>query len=85
MSRFLYLSKSGCYEVDGLNDQKEFDDVLNAMKVVNISEIDQFNIFKILAGVLHLGNIIFKSEGNYAQPENQNCNNMRLLYQFWNF
>lgn len=70
MSRFLYLSKSGCYQVEGVNDEKDFHDVQNAMRVVNISELDQFNIFKIIAGVLHLGNVIFKSDGNYAQPEN---------------
>lgn len=69
-SRFSYLSKSGCYAVDGVNDAQEFDDVVNAMNVINISGEDQYNIFKILAGVLHLGNVLFKSDGNYAQPEN---------------
>lgn len=74
MSRFYYLSKSGCYEVDGVNDQKDFQDILNAMKVINISDADQMNIFKIIAGILHLGNIMFKSDGNYAQPENATSN-----------
>lgn len=72
MNRFPYLSKSDCFEVEGVNDQKEFEDVLNAMRIINISETDKFNILKIIAGVLHLGSIAFKSEGNYAQPENLN-------------
>lgn len=71
-SRFSYLNKTGCYTVDGVNDTHEFDDVVNAMSVINMSSEDQFNIFKLLAGILHLGNVHFKSEGNYAQPENLN-------------
>jgi myosin heavy subunit len=74
MSRFSYLDKSGCYQVDGLNDEKEFQDVCNAMRVVNINESDKLSIFKIIAGILHLGNVTFKSEGNFAQPENLNSN-----------
>lgn len=64
------MSKSGCYTVDGMNDTHEFDDVTNAMRVINITDTDQFNIFRIIAGILHLGNIHFKSDGNYAQPDN---------------
>lgn len=70
MNRFTYLSRSGCYEVDGINDQKDFEEVQSAMQAVKISDQDQFNIFKIVAGILHLGNIKFVSHGNYAQPEN---------------
>ena len=75
----MYLNKSGCYEVDGVNDTKEFQDVLNAMKIININESDQFSIFRIIAGILHLGNISFKSNGNYAQPEQNDCNNIDML------
>lgn len=39
------------------------------MGTINLSEADQFNIFKIIAGVLHLGNINFVTKGNYAQTE----------------
>ena len=46
------------------------------MKIININESDQFSIFRIIAGILHLGNISFKSNGNYAQPEQNDCNNI---------
>jgi myosin heavy subunit len=73
-SRFLYLSKSGCYEVEDMNDASEFDLVLNAMKAMNISELDRENICKIIAGILHLGNVTFTSDQNhYAQPNNMEC------------
>lgn len=73
MSRFSYLNKSGCYDVDGLNDQNDFKEVLNAMKTIKISDSDQLNIFKLIAGILHLGNVVFKTESNYAQPESYEC------------
>ncbi|CAF0864311.1 unnamed protein product [Brachionus calyciflorus] len=73
MSRFNYLSRSGCFEVDGVDDQKDFNEVLNAMRAVKISDEDQFNIFKLVAGILHLGNVNFVPHGNYAQPENMDA------------
>lgn len=73
INRFVYLNKSGCYEVDGINDKKDFEEVQNAMQAVKISDQDQFNIFKIVAGILHLGNIKFIPHGNYAQTENIDC------------
>ena len=49
------------------------------MKIININESDQFSIFRIIAGILHLGNISFKSNGNYAQPEQNDCNNIFIF------
>ena len=31
---FYYLNQSGCYTVDGTNDQAEFQDTLEAMQVI---------------------------------------------------
>lgn len=73
MTRFQYLSKSGCYKVDDVDDSKEFNDVLKAMKVINISQKDQEQIFNIIAGLLHLGNVNFIENGNYAQLQNDSC------------
>ncbi len=52
-----------------MNDHKEFQDVLNAMRIINISQENQNTIFKIIAGILHLGNVNFVPNGNYSQPE----------------
>ena len=41
----------------------------HAMAVMNISEENQFDILSIVAGVLHLGNVNFVENGNYAQVE----------------
>ncbi|NXW10760.1 MYO1F protein, partial [Fregetta grallaria] len=42
----------------------------NAMQVIGIRGEDQQLVLQIVAGILHLGNISFREEGNYAQVEN---------------
>lgn len=38
------------------------------MDVIGISDEDQGSVLQIVAGVLHLGNISFDEQGNYAVP-----------------
>ena len=43
------------------------------MDVMHISGDTQANILNIVAGILHLGNIAFSEDGNYAIPEDDGC------------
>ncbi|KAI8478266.1 Unconventional myosin-Ie, partial [Branchiostoma belcheri] len=70
---YYYLNQSGAYKVDGTDDRQEFQDTMNAMNVIGISPEDQDNVLMLVAGVLHLGNIQFREEGNYAAVENDEC------------
>ena len=45
------------------------------MDVMDISPDTQADIMNIVAGILHLGNIAFTEEGNYAVPEDDGCEN----------
>ena len=36
------------------------------MNVMGLSQEDQYNIFSLLAGILHLGNVLFGDKNNYA-------------------
>lgn len=45
------------------------------MEVMNISGDTQANVLHIVAGILHLGNISFNEDGNYAVPEDDGCKN----------
>ncbi|XP_070543258.1 unconventional myosin-Ie-like isoform X2 [Ptychodera flava] len=67
---YYYLNQSGVYKVDDMNDSKEFQDTVNAMKVIGISDDDQASVLLCVAGILHLGNISFREDGNYAQVDN---------------
>ena len=44
-----------------------------AMDVIGISGDDQASVLQIVAGVLHLGNISFTEQGNYAVPSDDEC------------
>ncbi|KDP33878.1 hypothetical protein JCGZ_07449 [Jatropha curcas] len=56
---FHYLNQSNCYELDGVNDAEEYLATRRAMDVVGISEEEQEAIFRVVAAILHLGNIEF--------------------------
>ncbi|XP_039848774.1 myosin-17-like isoform X4 [Panicum virgatum] len=58
-SSFHYLNQSTCIKVDGINDAEEYLATRNAMDTVGITEQEQEAIFRVVAAVLHLGNINF--------------------------
>ncbi|XP_056331104.1 myosin IEb [Danio aesculapii] len=68
---YFYLNQSDTYTVEEVNDKKEFEDTMNAMSVVGLSVEAQDSVLQIVAGILHLGNIAFREEGNYAVVESE--------------
>ncbi|KAB2057051.1 hypothetical protein ES319_A11G144600v1 [Gossypium barbadense] len=56
---FHYLNQSNCYELDGVDESKEYAATRRAMDVVGISSDEQDAIFRVVAAILHLGNIEF--------------------------
>ncbi|KAG8370850.1 hypothetical protein BUALT_Bualt13G0026200 [Buddleja alternifolia] len=56
---FHYLNQTNCYELDGINDAKEYIATRKAMDTVGISVEEQDAIFRVIAAILHLGNIEF--------------------------
>ncbi|XP_046892633.1 myosin IEb [Hypomesus transpacificus] len=68
---YLYLNQSGTYTVEDVNDKKELADTMEAMSVVGLSLDEQDTVLQIVAGILHLGNIAFREEGNYAVVESE--------------
>ncbi|XP_042488470.1 myosin-17-like [Macadamia integrifolia] len=56
---FHYLNQSSCYALDGVNESHEYLATRRAMDIVGISEGEQEAIFRVVAAILHLGNIDF--------------------------
>ncbi|GAA0170129.1 actin binding motor protein [Lithospermum erythrorhizon] len=56
---FHYLNQSNCIKLEGVDESKEYMDTRRAMDVVGISSEEQDAIFRVVAAVLHLGNIEF--------------------------
>ncbi|KAL4629512.1 unconventional myosin-Ie-like isoform X1 [Arapaima gigas] len=66
---YYYLNQSGTYTVEDVSDKKGFADTLEAMNVIGLSVDEQDAVLQIVAGILHLGNISFREEGNHATVE----------------
>jgi len=59
-----YINKSGCFRVDGVDESESLLEFREALKLFDISPELEDKMFKILASVLHLGNIGFKGKGD---------------------
>src|SRR3989338_7091550 len=54
-----YYTSSHCNQIQGVDDGAEFANLCRAMSQVGIDAAKQKNVFMLLAGLLHLGNIKF--------------------------
>ncbi|KAE8708134.1 Myosin-16 [Hibiscus syriacus] len=59
---FHYLNQSSCYNLVGVDDAKDYLKTKKAMDIVGMTESEQEAIFRIVAAILHLGNIAFAKE-----------------------
>lgn len=63
---FYYLNQGGVPNIEGVDDAKEFNDTRNALSLIGIGNDIQLEIFKVLSGLLHLGNIEIPKTKNNA-------------------
>ncbi|THU62385.1 hypothetical protein C4D60_Mb01t04580 [Musa balbisiana] len=70
---FHYLNQSNCYELDDVDDSREYLETKKAMDIIGISTDEQDAIFRVVAAILHLGNIEFTDgkEIDSSQPKNE--------------
>ncbi|KAJ5316311.1 Myosin-1 [Penicillium atrosanguineum] len=59
---YLYTSRSKCFDVPGVDDLAEFQDTLDAMKMIGMTEAEQDNVFRMLAAILWIGNVQFSED-----------------------
>ncbi|XP_062306688.1 unconventional myosin-VIIa [Osmerus eperlanus] len=60
-SQYLYLTMGNCTSCEGRDDVKEYAHFRSAMKILMFSENDWWEISKLLAAILHLGNVAFEA------------------------
>uniref|UniRef100_A0A8C2GUX8 Myosin X, like 1 n=1 Tax=Cyprinus carpio TaxID=7962 RepID=A0A8C2GUX8_CYPCA len=76
---FHYLSQSGCVKDRSLDDKQLFDDVMEALKVMEFTEEEIRDMFKLLSGVLQLGNVEFMTAGGAQITTQQVVTNVSEL------
>ncbi|KAI7808580.1 putative unconventional myosin-X [Triplophysa rosa] len=58
-----YLNQSGCVKDRSLDDKQLYASVMEALKVMEFTEEEIRDVFKLLSGVLQIGNIEFMTAG----------------------
>ncbi|XP_055517072.1 unconventional myosin-Vc-like isoform X2 [Leucoraja erinacea] len=58
---FSYVSKGGNAVIDGVNDQTDFIETQKTFSLLGMNKDFQMDVFKVLAGILHLGNVQIRS------------------------
>ncbi|KAK7377083.1 hypothetical protein VNO80_02503 [Phaseolus coccineus] len=71
-SHFHYLNQSKIYELEGVRNSEEYLKTRRAMDIVGISHADQEAIFRVLAAILHVGNIEFSPGKEHDSSEVKN-------------
>ncbi|XP_069586692.1 unconventional myosin-X [Ranitomeya imitator] len=61
--KYHYLNQSGCIRDETISDKETFHEVKTAMEVMKFKSEDVREVFRLLAGILHLGNIDFMTAG----------------------
>lgn len=54
--------QGGSITCEGRDDAREFADIRSAMKVLMFSDSEVWEIMKILAAILHMGNVKFRGK-----------------------
>ncbi|XP_013792758.1 unconventional myosin-XV-like, partial [Limulus polyphemus] len=57
--KYFYLNQGGSYLIEAKDDSEDFRSLLSAMQVLGFTSEEQDTIFRILAAVLHIGNVYF--------------------------
>ncbi|KAK4164864.1 putative myosin-2 [Cladorrhinum sp. PSN259] len=57
IEQFEYLNQGNTPTIDGVDDKAEFNATKQSLKTIGVSDAEQSEIFKLLAGLLHLGNV----------------------------
>ena len=73
-----YLNQSGCYSVDGIHDEDDFTETLEAIVALEFTKEETLNLLKICSSILHLGNIQFTSSGDSLVMEEEEEGDLKL-------
>lgn len=57
VDQFDYLNQGNMPTIDGVDDKAEYRATRQSLKTIGVSEAQQTDIFRLLAGLLHLGNV----------------------------
>ncbi|KAI6172704.1 hypothetical protein M3Y98_01003000 [Aphelenchoides besseyi] len=78
-TNFHYTNQGDAFEIPGVNDEEEFRRTISSLSMLGVDEDKQREIFRVLAGVLHLGNVGFVPANDQAQIDPSSANHVKIL------
>eukprot|EP01128_Nolandella_sp_AFSM9_P005027 TRINITY_DN2371_c0_g1_i1.p1 TRINITY_DN2371_c0_g1~~TRINITY_DN2371_c0_g1_i1.p1 ORF type:complete len:1548 (+),score=443.67 TRINITY_DN2371_c0_g1_i1:76-4644(+) len=64
-----------CKKVEGIDDEEEFNQIMSSFQELRFKKEEAFQLFRVVAGILHLGNIKFTKQGEGSNVSNKNVLN----------
>ncbi|KAM4746171.1 unconventional myosin-Ih isoform 1-T1 [Anableps anableps] len=62
VQHYYYLTQGECAIVSSINDKNDWKSVKNALQVIEFDETNTNHLFRVVASVLHLGNVYFDAD-----------------------
>ncbi|GMF17273.1 unnamed protein product [Phytophthora lilii] len=66
---YAYTGANKTIKIEGMSDDKHFERTKTALKLIGVTEERQEELFEVLAGVLHLGQVEIQSKNNNEESE----------------
>ncbi|XP_041031180.1 unconventional myosin-Vc isoform X2 [Carcharodon carcharias] len=76
---FSYVNMGGNSVIDGVNDRIDFIETRETFSLLGLKEDFQMDIFKVLAGILHLGNVGIRAVGDDKSSVKHNDNHLKVF------
>uniref|UniRef100_UPI00398E4D74 unconventional myosin-Vc n=1 Tax=Pristiophorus japonicus TaxID=55135 RepID=UPI00398E4D74 len=76
---FSYVNMGGNSIIDGVNDQKDFFETQKTFLLLGLKEDIQMDIFKVMAGILHLGNVGIRAVGDDKSSVNHDDHHLKVF------
>ncbi|XP_054664937.1 unconventional myosin-Vb isoform X2 [Grus americana] len=80
---FFYASQGGDTSIDGMDDADDFEKTRHAFTLLGVKESHQMTLFRIIAAILHLGNLEIQAERDgdacSVSSEDEHLNNFCSL------
>lgn len=78
---FSYLNQTGVTSIEGFSDEKEMEDMLNAMEVMEITEEARMKTFRGVSGCMHAGNLVFLEDVKVKSDDHNSAHNLSCTSQ----
>ncbi|XP_078540967.1 unconventional myosin-Vc [Lissotriton helveticus] len=83
-NEFNYTKLGGNTTIEGVDDKADMKETQNTFRLLGLNEDFQMDVFKVLAAILHLGNVNIKKVGDDRSSVNRSDKHLKLFCELLN-